>query len=958
VESVIATDVDVNSGVPIWKVRWQGHGSDIDTWEPSTSFDFDPAEALAAYNWSQATGRDPAASAVAAAEGAAPAVPRPAVGPPSDNTEAAQALAAPGRPSAQNMVAAQNAAAAVASGGGQPHPNAARWSGPKTVASVDVDRGEPLSAALGDALSKNYRQGLRTIARRGLLPASADLLDPSSFKQVAESRRHQMSHGEETAAINRLREVFGVHRMKGGAGFARAHGLLGSRGAGETAAELDGPALDATAAAEQQAGGGEEAADQATEAKGLVGELAEMDVQEEKQEEDEDADGEAKTGTQAMPCKLWDTFSDDDGDDDDDDACVRRAAHRAVAALRAHTTAGAGSSVAGDSDAPLEAEFEAYEIEAVQESADGEEGQGDEQNDELGEDADAKYVGDAYDEDVDGDEQEEDKEEAEPDQETLAATSRPAPHPRPGQKQRLQMSGAGQGDNENKRVVPWEACLAERTGKWEQPLAELAAFKAMPEHRHCNVPQVYPPNPALGMWVSMQREQKRKYDGDPAESLITAERIAALDALGFTWAPHRKQNVEGPGLPKEDGAEAEALAASRSESAADDGLRRKISSGLAWQQRLVELAAFKAMPEHGHCRVPLPYPANPELASWVDTQRQQKRKYDFDPAESHMTAERIAALDVLGFAWSGNNWTERWEQRLAELAAFKAMPEHGHCHVPQGYPPNPQLGRWVYHQRQQKRKYDNDSTTSELTAERVAALEILGFTWSGDNRTEYWDKRLVELAAFKAMPKHGHCNVPQRRSKSCQHPQLATWVDTQRQQKRKYDFDPAESHMTAERVLALDALGFSWSQATWQVQAKPGASGDTSQSHCLAAEGNMQDAVVAATTNRIRARSTTDKAAGNKPRKQQRRSYSPDEKLLLQYTFGVHQQGPVLLSQLACLLHAHDLGSRIAESVGMDKPYGPAAELLSGTLGRPAKDIRCGSGHILFRTFDPYGSMM
>ena len=120
----------------------------------------------------------------------------------------------------------------------------------------------------------------------------------------------------------------------------------------------------------------------------------------------------------------------------------------------------------------------------------------------------------------------------------------------------------------------------------------------------------------------------------------------------------------------------------------------------------------------------------------------------------------------------------------------------------------------------------------------------------------------------------------------------------------------------------------------------------------------MQDAVVAATTNRIRARSTTDKAAGNKPRKQQRRSYSPDEKLLLQYTFGVHQQGPVLLSQLACLLHAHDLGSRIAESVGMDKPYGPAAELLSGTLGRPAKDIRCGSGHILFRTFDPYGSMM
>ena len=228
VESVIATDVDVNSGVPIWKVRWWGHGPDVDTWEPSTSFDFDPAEALAAYNWSQATGPDPAASTVAAAEGAAPAVPRPAVGPPSDNTEAAQALAAPGRPSAQNTVAAQNAAVAVASGGGQPHPNAARWPGPKTVASVDVDCGEPLSVALGDALSKKHRRGLRTIARFGLLPASDDLLDPSSFKTVAESRRHQMSHGEETAAVNRLREVFGLQRMTGAprADGRRSHGRL------------------------------------------------------------------------------------------------------------------------------------------------------------------------------------------------------------------------------------------------------------------------------------------------------------------------------------------------------------------------------------------------------------------------------------------------------------------------------------------------------------------------------------------------------------------------------------------------------------------------------------------------------------------------------------------------------------------------------------------------------------
>ena len=31
----------------------------------------------------------------------------------------------------------------------------------------------------------------------------------------------------------------------------------------------------------------------------------------------------------------------------------------------------------------------------------------------------------------------------------------------------------------------------------------------------------------------------------------------------------------------------------------------------------------------------------------------------------------------------------------AKLVAFKAMPEHGHCWVPEGWPADPKLGRWV-----------------------------------------------------------------------------------------------------------------------------------------------------------------------------------------------------------------------------------------------------------------------
>ena len=72
---------------------------------------------------------------------------------------------------------------------------------------------------------------------------------------------------------------------------------------------------------------------------------------------------------------------------------------------------------------------------------------------------------------------------------------------------------------------------------------------------------------------------------------------------------------------------------------------------VAWEKRLVELVAFEAMPGHGHCRVPKRYPANPQLGAWVGKQREQKKKYDADPTASALTAEWVAKLEALGFAW-------------------------------------------------------------------------------------------------------------------------------------------------------------------------------------------------------------------------------------------------------------------------------------------------------------------
>ena len=131
---------------------------------------------------------------------------------------------------------------------------------------------------------------------------------------------------------------------------------------------------------------------------------------------------------------------------------------------------------------------------------------------------------------------------------------------------------------------------------------------------------------------------------------------------------------------------------------------------------------------------------------------------------------------------------------MAKLTAFKAMSEHGHCDVPWGYAANIQLGKWANTQRTEKTKYDADSATSQLTAERVGKLEALGFVW--DPYVAKWEKMLAELAAFKDV--HGHCNVPQRYQPNRQ---LGTWVSRQRQNQA----------LTMERVRKLKALGFVFS---------------------------------------------------------------------------------------------------------------------------------------------------
>ena len=68
-----------------------------------------------------------------------------------------------------------------------------------------------------------------------------------------------------------------------------------------------------------------------------------------------------------------------------------------------------------------------------------------------------------------------------------------------------------------------------------------------------------------------------------------------------------------------------------------------------WKTRYDELIAFKQ--QHGHCNVPFKYAPNKPLGRWVANQRTSYKLLS-QGKPSHMTAERQAALEKIGFEWS------------------------------------------------------------------------------------------------------------------------------------------------------------------------------------------------------------------------------------------------------------------------------------------------------------------
>lgn len=281
-------------------------------------------------------------------------------------------------------------------------------------------------------------------------------------------------------------------------------------------------------------------------------------------------------------------------------------------------------------------------------------------------------------------------------------------------------------------------CIDQLGESWDERYGELLAY--MNAHGHPHVPRTHA-NTRLASWVWIQRQRKR---GTSKASPLSARQIELLDKIGFRWdgvADRADEifeerfeqllefrQVNGHCEVPANFSENKELASFVSD------IRRKFKGGMlsseriarfdaiefmwttdglnqAWLAMFQRLLAYKEV--HGDVNVPHQWKNDLSLAAWVSAQRQSWK------AET-LSQARFQALDEIGFTWKSRE-RGTWDDRFDELSKFKA--EHGHLRVPSPCPELPKIRQFINTARFQK-------AHGQLSADRQAKLESIGFSWS------------------------------------------------------------------------------------------------------------------------------------------------------------------------------------------------------------------------------------
>jgi len=191
-----------------------------------------------------------------------------------------------------------------------------------------------------------------------------------------------------------------------------------------------------------------------------------------------------------------------------------------------------------------------------------------------------------------------------------------------------------------------------REESWMERYGELAAFQK--RHGHCRIPARDPKYHQLWDWLHFQKTKRKR---------IPAKRRRLLDELGVDWSIEKRTPIEKKlerlrALHKKQGhcnvsvTEDRALAGwlagvRRRKDRLSPELFQELQSlgidwdpvGTHWNARFDELAAFQR--EHGHARVPIRWPENPPLGTWVYTQRRRWAQLNAEKRR------RLSAIGVL-----------------------------------------------------------------------------------------------------------------------------------------------------------------------------------------------------------------------------------------------------------------------------------------------------------------------
>lgn len=297
----------------------------------------------------------------------------------------------------------------------------------------------------------------------------------------------------------------------------------------------------------------------------------------------------------------------------------------------------------------------------------------------------------------------------------------------------------------------WRGDLRKKKDEnWLQYYEQLKAFY-LEKKGPCKVPETKEEYRSLSLWESRQRKNKKK---------LSVSRRRLLDEIGFLWQEDlNRQRKESwmrhyEKLKNYYDEHGHSSVPSHNNNKALDRLgsfvtrlRRREQDLETWQKKLLAKIEFvwstdieknsrkkwltvfnklkRYKKEYGHCDVPSKSADHRTLGRWVEVQRK-----NFSNLEDW---KKKSLLD-LGFNTSAmlkrNEW-QNWLKTYNKLAAF--YEKYGHSNVPEKWPEDPDLARFVVNQRWAKNP----------PKEKIEYLKRLEFNFKGDleNRERKRDER-------------------------------------------------------------------------------------------------------------------------------------------------------------------------------------------------------------------------